>query len=396
MPKKIQSILFILSFLGDFGNSLLLITSVAYGVTLSDDPLLVGMIGAAYGITYLITPAILGWLGDKFPRKMSLLIASSSQILIALYFLVFAHSPIRLIVGQILLGIAYGFFWPSIEAYASETSYVFASIPPEQAHKKGILSFCIAWSIGYVVGPLFAGIFGDYFLPGAFITGIVIYIIGFCLILIKLPTLSSEKSSTVVNISQNPPVKNIKGTQRFLIELVIAVLLYAGISKALYTYFTDYALDAYGLDWSNSLTGWILFSFGLGRTAFFVVNFFSLRIKSSMKLVLYAFLGIGLCILCIPFFQNAIIIAVIMFMGGVGAGIVYSSTLDLLLHQEQQSKGAKAGLFESMVGLGSVSFPIAAGAIARISQMTVPFYWLAALTTCVFLVLFFLEYKPSR
>ncbi|MBN2155208.1 MAG: MFS transporter [Candidatus Lokiarchaeota archaeon] len=372
-----------------------MVTSIAYGVTLTDDPLLIGIIGAAYGLTYLITPAVLGWLGDKFPRKTSLLIASSGQFVIALYFLIFAGTPLLLIIGQVLLGIFYGFYWPSIEAFTSETSYSDGILTSDQAHKKNILSFCIAWSIGYMIGPLLAGIFADYFLPGAFITVIVVYVVEFFLILANLPTRmesTSEKKSNKSN-QQVPLIRQSQRTHWSLyLELIVTVFVYAGISKVLYTYFVDYALDPNGLMWSDSTTGLILFLFGLGRTLFFILNYFYIQIQSSIKLILYSLLGMGLCILGIAFFRHPVVISALMLLAGISAAIIYSSTLDLMLHQAVQAKGAKAGLYESMIGLGSIVSPVVAGGIARKSSLTTPFLVFAGITLGIFTVFFIIEY----
>jgi MFS family permease len=397
MSNKTRQTLFVLSILGDFGNSLLLVTSIAYGVTLTTDPLTVGLIGAAYGLTYLITPAILGWLGDRFPRKTSLIIASSGQTVIAVLLFIFANSPLILIMGQIGLGIVYGFFWPSIQAYISETSESRDATISEQTHKKGILLFCVAWSIGYMIGPLVAGIFSQYFRSGAYITVIIVYIAELFLILINLPKIKPMSNSRTPLIAEERNTEKINDRNRVntiisFTELVVTVFLYAFISKTLFTYFTDYSLDPNGLQWVESLMGTVLFMFGLGRTSFFIVNYFWVQIRSSMKLILFTFLGMGICVLGIPLTSNAVLLSIIIFFIGVCAGIVYSSSLDLMLHQVQNKKGAKAGIFESMVGLGSILAPLLTGWVARKTQLAIPFYVVSGITMFFFMGFLFLEF----
>lgn len=401
MTQKVRRTLFALSVLGDLGNSLLLVTSIAYGVTLTTDPFIIGLIGAAYGLTYLITPAILGWLGDKFPRKTSLLIASSGQTMIAVLLFIFANSPLILIIGQIGLGIVYGFFWPSIEAYTSETSETNSELKSENIHKKSILLFCIAWSIGYMIGPLLAGVFSDYFLPGAFITVISVYIAEFILIMIFLPKIR-PLSDTVIeqaveeNNVQEMLSNNSKNDTIFFIELIVTVFLYSFLSKIIFTYFADYTLDIHGLKWTDTLMGTVIFMFGLGRTFYFIVNYFWVKIQSTMRLVLYTFLGMGMCILCITFTKSPVILSIILIFMGIGAGIVYASSLDLMLYQSQKRKGAKAGIFESMVGLGSILAPLIAGWIARNTDLIIPFYVFAGLTFLIFLTFILLEYLKKK
>ena len=391
MTKKIRGTLFFLSILGDLANSMILITAIFYGEEeLQLDPFWIGVIGAAYGITYLITPAILGRIGDKIPRKTSLLIASIGHLFTALFFLLFARTPALLITGQILLGIFYGFYWPSIEAYTSES----ASDTSERSHKRAILSFCIAWSIGYMLGPLIAGLLGDFFLY-AFITIVLLYAIEVILVIVNLP---SENPQTM----QKPVIDEIhknerkKNTISVFIQLVLTVFLYATTSKTLYIYFVDYAVQVEGLAWSEPTTGLVLFFFGLGRTIYFIVNYFWLSIRSSMKLNIFTFLAMAICIVCIPFFSSIAIISIIMFLGGICVAIIYSSTLDLMLHEEQKGKGAKAGIFESMVGLGSILTPIVAGALATGISFTIPFYVMAGVIFVVFVVFLVFELGTSK
>ncbi|TFG20472.1 MAG: MFS transporter [Promethearchaeota archaeon] len=401
MTQKVRRTLFTLSVLGDLGNSLLLVTSIAYGVTLTTDPLIVGFIGAAYGFTYLITPGILGWLGDKFPRKTSLLIASSGQTIIAMILFLFANSPLILILGQIGLGIVYGFFWPSIEAYTSEISIPNTTQSWEHSHKKSILMFCIAWSIGYMIGPLLAGVFSDYFLSGAFITVIIVYLTEIILVVINLPKLNTHSPMTSQEINEKNDLEEndstrLKQNTISLFELIVTIFLYSFLSKTIFTYFADYSLDPHGLQWTESLMGIVIFMFGLGRTLYFIVNYVWVHVRSTMKLILYTFLGMGLCLMSISFTKNPFIMSIILLFLGIGAGIVYSSALDLMLQQTQKRKGAKAGIFESMVGLGSILAPLVAGWIARKTILTIPFYAFAGFTFVIFLIFFLLEYLRKK
>ncbi len=389
MTKKIRGTLFFLSILGDLSNSMILVTSIFYAEhELHLDPFMIGIIGAAYGITYLITPAILGRIGDKLPRKISLLIGAIGHLLTALFFWLFGKSFGLLIVGQISLGIFYGFFWPTIEAYTSET----AIDSSEKAHKKGILSFCIAWSIGYMLGPLLAGILSQYLLPAAFFSVVIFYTIELILVLVNLPREKSISQHPIRQPEEEKEIKTKRTTPSVFIQLILTVFLYAISSKILYTYFVDYAVDEGGiLLWTKSITGLVLFFFGLGRTLYFVITYYWISIRSSMKLSIFTFLVISICIGIIPLFRSKVILSVIMFLGGICVAIIYSSTLDLILHKEQKGKGAKAGLFESMVGLGSILTPFAAGALAENISYAFPFYGMAGIILVVFIVFLCIE-----
>jgi predicted MFS family arabinose efflux permease len=286
------------------------------------------------------------------------------------------------------MGIFYGFFWPSIEAYTSETTIDTS----EHSHKKRILSFCIGWSIGYMLGPLLAGVLSQYFLPASFILVIIFYAIELMVILINLPYQkppSHVPTPHKTEINDSKPIKNISFV---FIQLILTVFLYAITSKILYTYFVDYAVEEEGiLLWSKTFTGLVLFIFGVGRTLYFIINYYWISIRSSMKLNIFTFLAMSICIGIIPLFTSIIALSIIMFLAGICSAIIYSSTLDLILHKEKKGKGAKAGLFESMVGLGSILTPIAAGALAETVSYQFPFYGMAGLILLVFVVFFCIE-----
>ena len=61
-----------------------------------------------------------------------------------------------------------------------------------------------------------------------------------------------------------------------------------------------------------------------------------------------------------------------MFCLGLSIGTTYFISLELTLKHESGGKGAKAGWFESMVGLGTGIAPLIAGKIAEI-HLQAPF-----------------------
>ena len=183
-PKPIHlSVVYILAVIGDLNYSLLLVASVMYAVTLGATAAQAGWVGGAYGITYLITPALLGRLGNKIPRKWSLIIATLCQITFGCYYLFFIHTIIDLIIGQICFGVAYGFFWRSIEAFISENCN-----QDLKTHEKGMFNFCLSWSIGFMLGPTIAGYFSQLALRLGFMVVIIVYSIGFLLVLFGIPS----------------------------------------------------------------------------------------------------------------------------------------------------------------------------------------------------------------
>ena len=146
VKKNNLRVIYPLAFVGDLTLSMLLILSVLYGTNVGLSTIEVGLIGGAYGFAYIFMSAMLGRVSDIISRKISLMIAISAQTILTIFFMFIITQAgdfifYGLFLVQFLYGIAYGFFWPSIEAYVSEnTEY------STKEHEKVIPKFCISWS----------------------------------------------------------------------------------------------------------------------------------------------------------------------------------------------------------------------------------------------------------
>ena len=389
VKKNNLRVIYPLAFVGDLTLSMLLILSVLYGTNVGLSTIEVGLIGGAYGFAYIFMSAMLGRVSDIISRKISLMIAISAQTILTIFFMFIITQAgdfifYGLFLVQFLYGIAYGFFWPSIEAYVSEnTEY------SSKEHEKGIANFCISWSIGFAIGPFFAGFFYDFNMILAIILAFILYASTFFLILFKMPKFkpkNKELNKNTVNqsmelINLNNQVNHYSHSKKILILLLMSVLIYATISKTLLSYFTNYAALPEGLNWTATLIGQVMFFFGLGRTFYFIIARY---LKNSFTAITQSFLVIGLCLITLPLLYPPALIAIIFFITGFFIGRTYLVSLELLLKYEQEKKGAKAGIFESVVGIGSALSPLFAGMIATIN-LKMP-YFIIAFIMFVFVV----------
>jgi DHA1 family tetracycline resistance protein-like MFS transporter len=402
------SIIYILSTLGDLAYSILLTGCILYGTQLGGTQTDTGLIGAGYGVTYLIMPAILGKLSDKFSRRTSLLIASVCQISIALFYITLGSSILLLIIGQILLGIAYGFYWPNMEAIISEKT---GSSP--KTHQKGIANFCIAWSIGYMIGPLISGVISDYQVTIVFLIAFLIYLTMFLLIFFGVSNprklqnpMGKEESheslkrdilSTVNSMKEVKTVQSPKKTKNvIMIRILFGMIIYAMVAKIILTYFTDYAVRDDLLNWDGTLTGQVIFIFGIGRTVYFLLSRFvnGPLFRSSITKINTSFLFISGFLLLIIINDSPIVISLIFLIFGFFIGLIYVSSLDLLIVHEKE-KGAKAGLFESTIGLGAMLSPFIAGVLGQFLAF-LPFVVFSILVLILFFINLFLKSKDAE
>ncbi|MHA1674868.1 MAG: MFS transporter [Promethearchaeota archaeon] len=374
--KRILILASILSFIGDFSNSMLDVLYVFYAVSLGFSPGTIGWIASIYGITYLITPVIMGPIIDKLPRKTSLLIATIGQTMITLgYIAMIAIEPpsifYLILGGQVIRATAYAFFWPTIQVLYSEIAQ-----GNHKQHERNISLFCISWSLGAGLGASFAGIFGEWILIGGFITVSVVYAVGLGLVLFGIPGNSKQNlviGSTISNpdTSSKPskPSRPTKPSNLVLWVILLGTLVFAVTSKGILSYFPNYAVIPEGLNLSEFITGQIIFALGIGRFLGFLMGQW---IANSFTKLVRNTLTAGAFLLVIAFINVPWIIMLILLIIGYIVGRIYYIALELTLKHHSHNKGAKAGLFEGMVGLGTALAPLIAGWLAE-WNLIVPF-----------------------
>ncbi|MFX0070657.1 MAG: MFS transporter [Candidatus Hermodarchaeota archaeon] len=390
-------VIYFVAFVGDLTLSMLIVLSVLHATIIGLSTIEVGLIGGAYGFAYMIMPAILGRISDLISRKISLLIATLGQSFLTFLFLYFITKTDDLIffglfLSLFLYGIVYGFFWPVIEAYISENTEHSA-----KEHEKGMSNFCITWSFGFALGPFIAGFLYDFNILLACLLMFTVYCSSFLLLFFKLPLIKpnnnkASKNKAIKSENFNKPENSTKPyshSNKILIMLLMGVMIYAVISKALISYFTNYAALPEGLNWSGTLIGQVIFFFGVGRTLYFIIARY---FKNSLNAITQSFLIIGLCTVAFSFIYTPILIMITFFILGFFIGRSYIVSLELLLKYEQDKKGAKAGIFESTVGIGSSFAPLIAGLIAII-HLKLPFFFFGLFAFIFVIIHLFLKRK---
>ncbi|MHA1562970.1 MAG: MFS transporter, partial [Promethearchaeota archaeon] len=403
-----QKMVFILPFIGDFSNSVLNFLFVVIGVSYGFSPTQIGLILAAYGMTYVVMPALLGQISDKITHKISLLISVIGQIILSVVLILilsfFSSSSVifySIFIEQLLRGFFYSLYWPVIQAYLSEKGEYSYKV-----HKKIINNFCIAWGLGMAIGPLIGGIISEIEIMVGFWAVLISHIVALFIVLTKIQkstnksknlnsvkSLDNENLSTISSISDTTVNSenskkldhsingvNLKKVNIFLFAIA---LIFALNSKVLIYYFPNYALLPDGLGWSESLTGEIMLTFGIGQLIFFILGRF---FKNTFKAILSSIFILSCLLFLLYWVKNWIIIGLILFFIGLLVGRLYYVSLELLMIYEKKDKGKKAGFFESFIGLGVIISPLIAGVLAEIS-LTLPFMFFSVFTVSIFIIL---------
>jgi MFS family permease len=394
--QKSLAPIYVLSTIGDLCDSMLLVGAVIYATILGASEVEIGWIGGAYGLAYFFMPAILGRLGDKISRKTSLIIATTSFLLIPFYFLLIAKTPLLLFVGRILVGIFYSFFWTAIEAYISEKTGL-----TEQSHRTGISNFCIAWGLGYWLGPFAAAWLSDTMIAAIFYFTLAMYSIGWLVVMIFIPNVKpnyykSDISKNEKDIKDNPKIgvniqQSDNSQSRMVAFLLISLVFYSCIARLALTYFPFYAVSPNGsLLWSGKSLSQVLFFFGLGRMSFFLLARFW---NTQYYQIAIAYIVIGVFMFLLIYLKSVILFAVAFYILGFAIGFIYLTSLNLTLHHEKERKGGRAGLFESAIGMGNILSPVIAGWLGSFS-LQFPFI-VFAIVPLIISLLYFLFFRKA-
>ncbi len=383
MASRLRRIFhFGLPFIGDFNNSTLTIVFILFGVQIGLSPSQIGWIVTSYGIAYLISSPLIGLLGDRLSRKTSILIATIGQTVIAgVYLFVYlqkedvSHYLYLIIIGQVIRAILYAFYWPAIEAHLSESSG-----DSMQQHQRSIGHFCIAWSLGAALGSNLGGVFADIQIELALIVVIVVYVLGIILAITTMDHHPVHSSPIIIqenHVKSNGkhPNSNSKSSSNDILRKISAILLmgtflFAISCNGIMNYFSNYASLPAGLHLTEIIIGQLLFIFGMGR---FIAFLLQEKIPITLSFLIFSSACEGFLIILYGIFKNPIILGSILFVSGFLAGRVYYNSLELTLKYQKQDKGAKAGIFESVVGLGSAVTPILSGHLAELN-LSLPFY----------------------
>lgn len=359
---------------------------VFFAVNLSFSTSKIGWISSSYGIAYLLTPMFMGQLVDRLTHRKSLLIATGSQAIISLfYILMLLTNPpgifVLIIIGQVIRATAYSFFWPAIEVIYSEIAQ-----GNQRRHERNISLFCICWSLGSALGTSIAGIFGQWILLGGFITISIVFIIAFGIVSLLIPKNisnqdfvdeSSPKSAqacvempispTQPNAITQPQPISLPFSLKKIIWLTLAgTLVFSIISKGIIGYFPNYSVLPEGLNFSKFLTGQLVFAFGLGRFSGFIAGQW---ITNSFKKLAVNILALSVLLVGLVLFTNVWVLVFFLYIIGYLMGRIYFIALELTLKYHLEGKGAKAGMFESFVGMGTALSPLIAGFLAEVDLL---------------------------
>ncbi len=208
-----------------------------------------GLFGTVWALMQFLCAPLLGALSDRFGRRLVILL---SCVGLGLDYVVLATAPTLgwLFVGRVLSGI-------TASSFATAFAYVADVVPPdERAGKFGMLG--AAFGIGFILGPVLGGLFGDlslrlpFWVAGALSLANAAY--GFFVLPESLPP---EKRAKFSLANANPVgALELLRSHRALLALAAVAFLYRVAHDALPTMFVLYSDYRFG--WTAKTAGYAL------------------------------------------------------------------------------------------------------------------------------------------
>ena len=142
-------------FVSSIGDWLYLVAILILVYSISNDPLVLGVVGAARVLPYVFLSIPAGMVADRYDRRLILLVTDVARgaLMLVMAVLVSAHAPIATIVALAVVATCFStFFGPAIGAYLPSLVADEAQLGPANS----------AWStldnLAYVVGPAIGGL----------------------------------------------------------------------------------------------------------------------------------------------------------------------------------------------------------------------------------------------
>jgi MFS family permease len=398
------NLIYIISLFGELCYNIILLVSILYGTKIGGTTIEIGWIGGIYGLSYMLLTPVFGKLVKKIGTKRSFLISFLGQIGCSLYFLIWARSISSLIIGHFLFGMINALYWPAIEGSVSTMNE-----HSEKSHQRAFFNYSLCWTLGIALASFFGGYLADLNYILGFLIPLVIYIVEFCLILIFFTTITpktnitSELSQPIQDEKRNNSLKKQQQPEqqpqqqenitlkKWVVPSILGIsLLNTMVVKLLLSYYPNYASLPTGLNWTGTLTGQVLFGFGLGRVLFFI---FGRKLKLKYAYISISLTFLGIITLLISFIIQPFISFILLLLSGCCIALIYLTSIEFLLKYEKKEKAGKAGLFQSVLGIGIALSPVLAGYLATTS-LIYPFLFYGIGILAVGVVIFLSTRNP--
>ncbi|UFU00201.1 MFS transporter [Radiobacillus kanasensis] len=327
----------------------------------------IGIIVALYPFLPFFLAIKMGQIVDRVGYKRPI-VASTFVGALAIFLPFISTNLGAILLSQILAGISHTVFAVSSQTLASAGK-------SHEKRDKSIMLFSIGVALGSFMGPMLGGLFADiwdYAVAFGILSGVSLLSGCFSLFIQADSHVQTARKSTKVRQSLSLlKIKNIR------IAFLVSILTILG--KDIYTAYFPLLGVEFGL--SDSTIGLIISLNAAGGILIRWLIPYLLSNFSRTKIIMGSIVVSGIFFLALPFFKSAIILGVLSFIIGLGAGLgqplSISTTADSL---PQDRIGEGLGLRLTANRLTQISAPIVFGAVAHIASVAGVFFIVGLLT----------------
>lgn len=327
----------------------------------------IGLLVSLNPLMSLIFSFPFSYISDKYNRFIVIFIGVFLYFLASLILACFT-SVEALFVVKILEGLALAAYLPAVIAFRTDIGH-------KSNLAENIGSFAAVFNAGFVIAPAFSGIIGQYYGIKCIFWFVFLCSVLNMLVCIPLYRLYKQEQKTQeVQIKKQEDKENLPKTS-FKWVVVIAI---SGFSFAI-----GYALGLYDSVWAYFMIdkGGNVFTVNLSYLAYAIpvailskiMGTYADRYKNLVLPMLIGSLSISIMIAIYAFLPNALIIALLCSIEGVGFAIVYPGANSAIIKSVDDSyKGRALGIFNTARTAGSFLGAIITGYIFSFSHV-VPF-----------------------
>jgi DHA1 family multidrug resistance protein-like MFS transporter len=326
----------------------------------------IGLMGTSWGIMTTLLATVAGRVSDRLGRR-PLLIASAALSSAAAFLYLISSTILQVILLRILEGAAWAFFWPTVEALATEIAN-----PRLAGRAMGFVtvSYAIAFGASSLSGGSIAGALGYKFT-------FVVYLAFAVLSIPFAISLHDHAQRTALGTRQENEEHNLSElmSKQVFLAYVLGITYTIGLG-ALLTFFSVFAktlgatVFLVGGLFAFFWTGRILGSYGGGR----------LSDKHGRGLVaIGAMLGstVGFIVIAVSNGIWALLVGVIVT--GLSIGATFPVGVALISdHINESLRGFAMGIFETACGAGVMLGAAIGGILADMYSPNAPYLMAAA------------------
>jgi MFS family permease len=333
----------------------------------------IGLMGTAWGLVFMLWAVPVGRISDRVGRRPILLLSAGLSALAALLYLR-ATNVWELIAIRAVEGLAWGCFWPIMEALSTETA---------ETGKvgRGIGAVTTIYAFGFLIGSFAGGAITDAIgFPAAF----AVYLGIACISL--LPAWFTDDSAVL----RMDPARPSSGLRPRILKrgVLVGISLGAAYTFGLASVMSLFSVYALGLGLAVLWVGVAVSAFWAGRILGAALAGAGSD-RAGRKIVAQLAFAIG----AIGFFIVALaidlaLVVVGALLAGVSVGAIFPVSVAMVADTiGDELRGTAMGLYEMACAVAFMIASAVGGALAQVVNPAMP-YWLSAFvyTSCVILI----------